>query len=77
MKVEKMNSDIKNEQLGWDIESLYVIKLLIYSFNNIFIDNVVRKAQRSNPLEIFAYKALDSLSTSLISSVPLPEDFGQ
>lgn len=77
MKVEKMNNDIKNEQLGWDIESLYVIKLLIYSFNNIFIVDVVRKAQRSNPLGIPAWKALDSLSTSLISSMPLPEDFGQ
>lgn len=77
MKVEKMDSEINNEQLGWDIESLYVIKLLIYSFNNIFIVNVVREAQRSNPLGVSAYEPVDTLSTSLIYSMPLPEDFAQ
>ena len=72
-----MNGEINNEQLGWDIEIFYSIKLLIYSFNNIFLVNVVRDAQRSNSLGIFVYEPQDTLSTSLISSMPLPEDFVQ
>lgn len=71
-----MDSEINNEQLGWDIESFYAIKLLIYSFNNIFLVNVVREAQ-SNPLGISIYEPQDTLPTSLISSMPLPEDFVQ
>lgn len=77
MKVDKMDGEINNEQLGWDIKSLYVIKLLIYSVNNIFIVNVVRGAQRSNPLGVSAYEPLNTLSTSLISLMSLPEDFVQ
>lgn len=73
VRVEKINK----EKLCWDIKSLYVIKLLIYSLNNIFIVSVVREAQRSNPFGISAYEPLDTLSTSLISSMTLPEDFGQ
>lgn len=72
-----MDSEINNEQLGWDIESFYAIKLLIYSFNNIFLVNVVREAQRSDPLGISIYEPQDTLPTSLISSTPLPEDFVQ
>ena len=72
-----MNGEINNEQLGWDIEIFYAIKLLIYSFNNIFLVNVVRDAHRSNSLEISVYEPQDTLPTSLISSMPLPEDFVQ